>query len=173
MRTRCDQQQDSLCAGRESLLAASSSTSPRHSPLHSAGTAAAACSTSPNYVPPSSRRRRFVMYNKAPMWNETSQVYQLDFGGRVTQESAKNFQIEFGGKQVHANIPVMCNEEDLLTVLVNPLQDEYDWIFCLVTGIKRLSNAFHQGSVRRMHVNSRCSFSCVCIGSLMLMGGYT
>ena len=36
------------------------------------------------------------------MWNETSQVYQLDFGGRVTQESAKNFQIEFGGKQVCA-----------------------------------------------------------------------
>lgn len=34
------------------------------------------------------------------MWNENSQVYQLDFGGRVTQESAKNFQIEFRGKQV-------------------------------------------------------------------------
>ena len=28
------------------------------------------------------------------------QVYQLDFGGRVTQESAKNFQIEYLGKQV-------------------------------------------------------------------------
>ncbi len=28
------------------------------------------------------------------------QVYQLDFGGRVTQESAKNFQIEYRGKQV-------------------------------------------------------------------------
>ena len=28
------------------------------------------------------------------------QVYQLDFGGRVTQESAKNFQIEYQGKQV-------------------------------------------------------------------------
>jgi hypothetical protein len=40
------------------------------------------------------------MNNKAPMWNENSQVYQLDFGGRVTQESAKNFQIEFRGKQV-------------------------------------------------------------------------
>lgn len=40
------------------------------------------------------------MHNKAPMWNESSQVYQLDFGGRVTQESAKNFQIEFRGKQV-------------------------------------------------------------------------
>ena len=40
------------------------------------------------------------MHNKAPLWNEGSQVYQLDFGGRVTQESAKNFQIEFSGKQV-------------------------------------------------------------------------
>ncbi|XP_018322268.1 tubby-related protein 4 [Agrilus planipennis] len=46
------------------------------------------------------QRREFVMHNKAPMWNENSQVYQLDFGGRVTQESAKNFQIEFRGKQV-------------------------------------------------------------------------
>ncbi|CAG5133813.1 unnamed protein product [Candidula unifasciata] len=42
----------------------------------------------------------FTMHNKAPLWNETSQVYQLDFGGRVTQESAKNFQIELRGKQV-------------------------------------------------------------------------
>jgi hypothetical protein len=46
------------------------------------------------------RRREFVLHNKAPLWNEHSQVYQLDFGGRVTQESAKNFQIEFKGKQV-------------------------------------------------------------------------
>ena len=100
MRTRCDQQ-ESLCAGgREALLAASSSTSPRNSPLHAAGSTAAGCSANTSPVPAASRRRRFVMYNKAPMWNETSQVYQLDFGGRVTQESAKNFQIEFGGKQV-------------------------------------------------------------------------
>uniref|UniRef100_A0AAG5CQ29 SOCS box domain-containing protein n=1 Tax=Anopheles atroparvus TaxID=41427 RepID=A0AAG5CQ29_ANOAO len=49
---------------------------------------------------PAPVRREFVMHNKAPMWNENSQVYQLDFGGRVTQESAKNFQIEFRGKQV-------------------------------------------------------------------------
>ncbi|XP_023308758.2 tubby-related protein 4 [Lucilia cuprina] len=49
---------------------------------------------------PAPVRREFVMHNKAPMWNEMSQVYQLDFGGRVTQESAKNFQIEFRGKQV-------------------------------------------------------------------------
>ncbi|RWS28795.1 tubby-related protein 4-like protein [Leptotrombidium deliense] len=44
--------------------------------------------------------REFVLHNKAPLWNEVSQVYQLDFGGRVTQESAKNFQIEYQGKQV-------------------------------------------------------------------------
>ena len=44
------------------------------------------------------------MHNKAPLWNEGSQVYQLDFGGRVTQESAKNFQIEYSGKQVSQRI---------------------------------------------------------------------
>ncbi|XP_039603714.1 tubby-related protein 4a [Polypterus senegalus] len=42
----------------------------------------------------------FVMANKQPLWNEATQVYQLDFGGRVTQESAKNFQIELDGRQV-------------------------------------------------------------------------
>jgi len=46
------------------------------------------------------KRRRLILHNKAPMWNDASQVYQLDFGGRVTQESAKNFQIEYRGKQV-------------------------------------------------------------------------
>ncbi|XP_004533612.1 tubby-related protein 4 [Ceratitis capitata] len=55
---------------------------------------------SSTYSNPAPVRREFVMHNKAPMWNELSQVYQLDFGGRVTQESAKNFQIEFRGKQV-------------------------------------------------------------------------
>ena len=53
-----------------------------------------------NCSPSLHRRRHFVVHNKAPLWNENSQVYQLDFGGRVTQESAKNFQIEFRGKQV-------------------------------------------------------------------------
>lgn len=56
--------------------------------------------SSHNNHPVVAQRREFVMHNKAPMWNENSQVYQLDFGGRVTQESAKNFQIEFRGKQV-------------------------------------------------------------------------
>lgn len=45
-----------------------------------------------------------MLHNKAPLWNEINQVYQLDFGGRVTQESAKNFQIEHQGKQVFSLI---------------------------------------------------------------------
>ncbi|XP_063360140.1 tubby-related protein 4 [Cydia amplana] len=60
------------------------------------GTVAAAATAEPR----AGSRRQLVMHNKAPMWNENSQVYQLDFGGRVTQESAKNFQIEYHGKQV-------------------------------------------------------------------------
>lgn len=36
-----------------------------------------------------------TMSNKTPFWNEHNQVYQLDFGGRVTQESAKNFQVTY------------------------------------------------------------------------------
>lgn len=46
----------------------------------------------------------YVMANKQPLWNEATQVYQLDFGGRVTQESAKNFQIELEGRQVGVSV---------------------------------------------------------------------
>lgn len=31
--------------------------------------------------------------NKAPSWNEETQSYVLNFHGRVTQASVKNFQI--------------------------------------------------------------------------------
>uniref|UniRef100_A0A1I7XTI4 Tub domain-containing protein n=1 Tax=Heterorhabditis bacteriophora TaxID=37862 RepID=A0A1I7XTI4_HETBA len=34
-----------------------------------------------------------VMQNKSPVWNEDSQSYVLNFHGRVTQASVKNFQI--------------------------------------------------------------------------------
>ena len=53
-----------------------------------------------NQQPMEPAERSFLMHNKQPIWNEQSQVYQLDFGGRVTQESAKNFQIEADGVQV-------------------------------------------------------------------------
>lgn len=47
-----------------------------------------------------SKPKLLTMSNKTPFWNEQTQVYQLDFGGRVTQESAKNFQIEYNSEQV-------------------------------------------------------------------------
>lgn len=50
----------------------------------------------------------YVMANKQPLWNEATQVYQLDFGGRVTQESAKNFQIELEGRQVRPQTGWRC-----------------------------------------------------------------
>eukprot|EP00911_Craspedida_sp_UC1_P001687 UC1_evm2s1280 len=35
----------------------------------------------------------FLLGNKRPVWNESSRGYVLNFGGRVTQASVKNFQI--------------------------------------------------------------------------------
>ena len=39
------------------------------------------------------------LHNKTPVWNEETQSYVLNFHGRVTQASVKNFQI------VHSNDP--------------------------------------------------------------------
>jgi hypothetical protein len=97
-RTKCESDTHGNVSSREPLLTPAAGASPRHSPQHSNTPTATPLLRGGS--PAAAQRRRFVMYNKAPMWNETSQVYQLDFGGRVTQESAKNFQIEFGGKQV-------------------------------------------------------------------------
>ena len=33
------------------------------------------------------------LHNKTPIWNEETQSYVLNFHGRVTQASVKNFQI--------------------------------------------------------------------------------
>lgn len=41
-----------------------------------------------------------VIHSKTPTWNEQHMIYQLDFGGRVTTKSAKNFQLEMGTEQV-------------------------------------------------------------------------
>ncbi|KAJ2534462.1 Tubby- protein 2, partial [Coemansia sp. RSA 1933] len=34
-----------------------------------------------------------VLENKAPKWSSASMAYMLDFGGRVTEASSKNFQL--------------------------------------------------------------------------------
>jgi len=41
-----------------------------------------------------------IVMSKTPTWNEQHMIYQLDFGGRVTAKSAKNFQLEVDNKQV-------------------------------------------------------------------------
>ena len=41
--------------------------------------------------------------SKDPDWNDKCQVYELDFGGRVSQDSVKNFQIEIGEQVVSCN----------------------------------------------------------------------
>lgn len=33
------------------------------------------------------------LHNKTPVWNDESQSYVLNFHGRVTQASVKNFQV--------------------------------------------------------------------------------
>lgn len=40
------------------------------------------------------------IHSKTPTWNEQHMIYQLDFGGRVTTKSAKNFQLELDSEQV-------------------------------------------------------------------------
>ena len=35
-----------------------------------------------------------VIHSRTPIWNDQHMIYQLDFGGRVTCKSAKNFQLE-------------------------------------------------------------------------------
>ena len=40
------------------------------------------------------------IHSKTPTWNEQHMIYQLDFGGRVTTKSAKNFQLELEEEQV-------------------------------------------------------------------------
>ncbi len=85
-----------LCGGGDTHSARLNSFLPQHNQIYS-------LENDPLMAIPAKcrrQRRRLVLHNKAPMWNEASQVYQLDFGGRVTQESAKNFQIEYKGKQV-------------------------------------------------------------------------
>ena len=41
-----------------------------------------------------------VLQSKEPDWNHRSQIFELDFGGRVTRDSTKNFQLEVGGQVV-------------------------------------------------------------------------
>lgn len=43
------------------------------------------------------------LHNKTPVWNDETQSYVLNFHGRVTQASVKNFQVvhDTDGKKKH------------------------------------------------------------------------
>lgn len=63
-------------------------------------------------------------------WNETSQVYQLDFGVTVSQESAKNFEIEF---QSHQVCPYLIAHGNLGFHLQSNLFNVVIWcLFCIL-----------------------------------------
>lgn len=66
--------------------------------IASGGGAGSSCGV----VTPSSSgtEQHIQIYSKTPTWNEQHMIYQLDFGGRVTTKSAKNFQLELDGEQV-------------------------------------------------------------------------
>lgn len=94
----------------------------------------------------------YVMANKQPLWNEATQVYQLDFGGRVTQESAKNFQIELDGRQVMiSNISEFKNELSLhltgvsiFLFLLQPLKQKHQT--CVTSSCISLGFSFKKKS---------------------------
>lgn len=44
------------------------------------------------------------LHNKAPVWNDDTQSYVLNFHGRVTQASVKNFQIVHDNDREFINI---------------------------------------------------------------------
>ena len=97
-------QQQQLCPPPSTTPQFLSPFLPRKNPTSSSPNLSLLRKSFPLPPPPvkARKRKKLVLHNKSPMWNETSQVYQLDFGGRVTQESAKNFQIEYKNKQVRA-----------------------------------------------------------------------
>jgi hypothetical protein len=59
-----------------------------------------ASSSSHPPMPTVSSETPVIIHSKTPTWNEQHMIYQLDFGGRVTTKSAKNFQLEMGTDQV-------------------------------------------------------------------------
>lgn len=51
------------------------------------------------------------LHNKAPVWNDDTQSYVLNFHGRVTQASVKNFQIVHDNdrKSLSLSFPICCD----------------------------------------------------------------
>lgn len=48
------------------------------------------------------------LHNKAPVWNDDTQSYVLNFHGRVTQASVKNFQIVHDNDRKYPALITVC-----------------------------------------------------------------
>lgn len=70
-------------------------------------------STSLSEPPPTFSEDRLVLKNKAPRWHEQLQCWCLNFKGRVTVASVKNFQL-VAAVEPHHNIPVAEQEKVIL-----------------------------------------------------------
>lgn len=45
-----------------------------------------------------------VLFSKKPEWNSRFKMYELDFGGRISKDSVKNFQVEENGEIVSYDV---------------------------------------------------------------------
>ncbi|CAF4127905.1 unnamed protein product [Rotaria magnacalcarata] len=55
------------------------------------------------------------LHNKSPIWNEETQSYVLNFHGRVTQASVKNFQVVHDNDQEYVCMQFGRVSDDVFT----------------------------------------------------------
>lgn len=58
------------------------------------------------------------LHNKSPVWNDDTQSYVLNFHGRVTQASVKNFQIVHDSDRKPPGRRVFWQDSEMSTSLV-------------------------------------------------------
>lgn len=75
------------------------------------------------------------LHNKAPVWNDDTQSYVLNFHGRVTQASVKNFQIVHDNDRKylachcsHHLFPVQLRLTVMTNIFLFPLSRPADYI---------------------------------------------
>lgn len=55
------------------------------------------------------------LHNKTPVWNDDTQSYVLNFHGRVTQASVKNFQIIHDNDRKYSSVSGPCRNSTACT----------------------------------------------------------
>ena len=68
-----------------------------------------------------------ILQNKSPVWNEDSQSYVLNFHGRVTQASVKNFQIVHEKEPDYIVLQFGRVEDVSSSLFIGCLKPPFDW----------------------------------------------